>query len=275
MSADLFVADTGEAELPVMLCLHSLFLDHTMFDELASAAAGRFRVVRPDFRGQGRNPDETGMVTMDQCADDIAALLDRLGDDPVNVVAQSMGGDVAVRVAARRPDQVEALVLLGSSARGEPDEHLEAFRPIADEVARRGFVDELLDTTTQIMFGESCRKDPARADLVAHWRAHFAGLSKGLAGPIRGVVERPSAVALLPSIKARTLVVSGGEDGARPPDWSAELVAGIPNAELWTLPTTGHSVILESPEAVIPRVLAFLEDRGGQRGPGQPGAGRS
>lgn len=258
MSADLFVADTGEVDLPVVLCLHSLFIDHTMFDELVAAAAGRFRMVRPDFRGQGANPDATELVTMDQCVDDILDLLDRLGLERVHVVAQSMGGDVAVRVAARRPEVVDRMVLLGSSAREEPAEHLEAFRPIADEVARRGIVDELLEATTQIMFGETCRNDPARADVLTRWRAHFAALSPGLAHAIRGVVERPSAVSLLPSITAKTLVVSGGEDGARPPEWSAELVDGIPDAELWSLPTTGHSVILEQPTVVIERVLAFL-----------------
>lgn len=260
MSADLFVADTGEADLPVILCLHSLFIDHTMFDELVAAAAGRFRMVRPDFRGQGANPDATELVTMDQCADDILDLLDHLGLERVHVVAQSMGGDVAVRVAARRPEVVDRMVLLGSSAREEPDEHLEAFRPIADEVARRGIVEELLETTTQIMFGETFRNDPARADDLARWRAHFASLSPGLASAIRGVVERPSAVGLLPSITATTLVASGGEDGARPPEWSQELVDGIPDAELWSLPTTGHSVILEQPAAVIDRVLAFLSE---------------
>ena len=50
----LWVADTGEANLPVILCLHSCFLDGTMFDGLVSAADGKFRVVRPDFRGQGK-----------------------------------------------------------------------------------------------------------------------------------------------------------------------------------------------------------------------------
>jgi 3-oxoadipate enol-lactonase len=260
MSADLFVADTGEADLPVVLCLHSLFIDHTMFDELTAAAAGRFRVVRPDFRGQGANPDAAEQVTMDQCADDILDLLDRLGLERVHVVAQSMGGDVAVRVAARRPEVVDRMVLLGTSAREEPAEHLEAFRPVVDEVARSGFVDELVETTTQIMFGETFRNDPTNADVLTRWRAHFAALSPGLAHAARGVVERPSAVGMLPSITAKTLVVSGGEDSARPPAWSAELVDGIRDAELWSLPTTGHSVILEQPTVVIDRILQFLDD---------------
>jgi len=159
MSADLFVADTGEVDLPVVLCLHSLFIDHTMFDERVAAAAGRFRMVRPDFRGQGGNPDATELVTMDQCADDILDLLDRLRPERVLVVAQSMGGDVAVRVAARPPEVIDRMVLLGSSAREEPAEHLEAFRSIASKFARRGIVDELLEATTQIMFGDTCRND--------------------------------------------------------------------------------------------------------------------
>lgn len=258
MSADLFVADTGEADLPVVLCLHSLFLDQSMFNDLTKAANGRFRMVRPDFRGQGANPDASELVSMDQCANDVLALIERLGLDRVHVVAQSMGGDVAVRVTARRPDLVDRLVLLGSSAREEPAENLAAFGPIADEVERTGFVGEILETTMQIMFGETIRTDPSRTDIVANWRGRIAALSPGLAHAVRGVVERPSAVAMLPDVLATTLVVSGGEDLARPPAWSEELVELIPDAELWSLPRTGHSVILEQPDLVGNRVLNFL-----------------
>jgi 3-oxoadipate enol-lactonase len=258
MTAELFVADTGEADRPVVVCLHSLFLDHTMFDELVAAAAGRFRMVRPDFRGQGASPAATDTVTMDDCAHDILDVIDDLGVERVHVVAQSMGGDVAVRVAAHRAAAVDRMVLLGSSAREEPPEHLEAFRPIADQVARQGFNGELVDTTTEIMFGRTFRNDPDNVGELTRWRAHFAALPPGVAHAIRGVIERPSAVELLPSVTARTLVVSGGEDEVRPPEWSQELVDNIPDADLWTLETTGHSVILEQPAVVIDRVLSFL-----------------
>lgn len=260
MSAGLFVADTGEADLPTVVCLHSLFLDHTMFDGLVAASEGRFRMVRPDFRGQGANPDATELVSMDQCADDILELLDDLDAGPVHLVAQSMGGDVAIRVAARRPGAVDRLALLGTSAREEPAEHLEAFGPLADQIERDGVSGDTLEMVHQIMFGETARNDPARAEDLAEWRAHFAALSPGVAHPSRGVVQRPSAVDLLPQITARTLVISGGEDGARPPEWSQELVDGIFDAELMTLPDAGHSVILEQPAKVIEQVLSFLGD---------------
>ncbi|AXT86125.1 alpha/beta hydrolase [Aeromicrobium sp. A1-2] len=260
MSADLFVADTGEADLPAVVCLHSLFLDHTMFDAFTQAAAGRLRVIRPEFRGQARNGDATETVTMDICADDILDLLARLGLDRVHLVAQSMGGDVAVRVAARRPEAIDRMVMLGSSVRAEPPEQLEAFRPIAEEVSRHGFVGDILEMVVQIMLGETCRNDPGRADVLAKMRADIAALRPGLHHAVRGVVGRESAVDLLPAVSAPTLVVSGGEDIARPPEWSQEVVDGIAGAELWSLPTAGHSVIIEQPDVVIERVLSFLSE---------------
>lgn len=260
MSAELFVADTGEADLPAVVCLHSLFLDHTMFDAFTAAAAGTFRVIRPEFRGQGRNGDATEIVTMDACADDVLELLDRLGLDRVHVVAQSMGGDVAARVAARRPDLVDKLVFLGSSVRAEPAEQLEAFTPIAEEVSRHGFVGEIHQMVLQIMLGESCRSDPDRADVVQKMSAELSALRPGLHHAVRGVVGRESAVDLLPSITATTWVISGGEDIARPPEWSQEIVDGIAGAELWSLPHVGHSVITEQPDVVIPRLLQFLSE---------------
>lgn len=258
MSAELFVADTGEADLPAVVCLHSLFLDHTMFDAFTAAAAGRFRVIRPEFRGQGRNGDASAIVTMDDCADDVLDLLDRLKLDRVHVVAQSMGGDVAVRVAARRPEAIDRLAFLGSSVRAEPAEQLAAFAPIAEEVERNGFQGDILEMVFQIMLGESCRNDPERADVAAKMHAEIAALRPGLHFAVRGVVERESAVDLLPKVAATTLVVSGGEDVARPPEWSQEVVDGIAGAELWSLPTVGHSVITEQPELVIGRLLDFL-----------------
>jgi 3-oxoadipate enol-lactonase len=257
----LHVKDSGDHGLPVVLGLHSLFLDARMFDGLAEAATGRFRVVCPDFRGQGRSaPAEGPLVDMDTCADDIIAVIERLDAGPVHVVAQSMGGDVAIRVAVRRPELIRSIVMLGSSARDEPPENLEAFGPIADEVARSGFVGEILEKTIAIMFGETTRQDPARHDVVALWRERIAALPPELAPAIRGVVERRSVVGLLPQVRAPVLVISGTEDVARPPAWADEVVAGLPDSELLRLEGVGHSPILEAPEQVLPRVLAFLEE---------------
>src|SRR4051794_32056786 len=93
----LHVRDSGERDVDTILCLHSLFLDGSMFDGLAAAAAARSRVVVPASRAQGASaPADGEEVTMERCTDDVEAVLDALGLDGFHIVAQSMGGDVAV-----------------------------------------------------------------------------------------------------------------------------------------------------------------------------------
>ncbi|MEV6984215.1 alpha/beta hydrolase [Sphaerisporangium sp. NPDC051017] len=251
--------DTGESHLSPVLCLHSLFLDPRAFDGLAAAGAGRFRFITPEFLGQAGRLDEVdATVTMDQCTDDVLALVERLALTSVSIVGQSMGGDVAVRIAARRPDLVGKLVLMGSSARAETDEHLHLFGAFVDKFEREGFTPEVVDFVKGILFAATVLNDPARSDIHETWTKRLSELSPRLAHAARGVVQRESALALLPLITARTLIISGTQDQARPPAWSDEMFEAIPNAELWRIKTAGHSPCLEAPDAVIPRVLEFL-----------------
>ena len=251
--------DTGERHLHPVLCLHSLFLDPRAFDGLVAAGAGRFRFIAPEFPGQaGRLDEAAATVTMDQCTDDVLALVDRLGLGTVSVVGQSMGGDVAVRMAARRPGLVGRLVLMGSSAGAETPENREVFGAFVDRFEREGFTPEIVDFVKGILFAETVLNDPGRLDIHKTWTERLAELSPGLAHAARGVVERESALDLLPRITARTLVISGTQDRARPPAWSDEMFDAIPDAELWRIKTAGHSPCLEAPDTVIPRVLEFL-----------------
>ncbi|MBB6123626.1 alpha/beta fold hydrolase [Sphingobium subterraneum] len=255
----LWVDDTGEADLPPILCLHSLFLDGRMFDALVPAAKGRFRVIRPDFRGQGSSaPSTDALVTMDCCADDMIALIETLALPPVHLIAASMGGDVAVRIAARRPDLCASMVMMGSSARGEPEDQKGNFTDLLDRTRAIGFVGDDLDMMMSIMFGATTRSKPEKQAMIEHWRTHIGRLAPSTWAAMVGVVERPSAVSLLPRVKAPTLVYLSDEDIARPQEWTHEVADNIPGATLQRLEAVGHSPILEIPDIVIPQTLDFM-----------------
>lgn len=256
----LWIDDTGEKDLPVVLCLHSLWLNRTMFADFVAAVSGKYRVICPDFRGQGQSaPSCTEVVTMEDCAADIEALLDTLKLSGVHVVAQSMGGDVALRLASKRKDLVASLTMLGSSARGEPPEQLDWVNKWLDgAIVDGGFKGENLDILYSVMFGETTRKSGTRQQMLNHWRDYMEAGTLALWPAIRGVIERKSAVHLLPSVTQPTLVFSGVEDMPRPPAWADEVMAGLPNATLQRLEKIGHSPMLEAPEQVIPRITAFL-----------------
>src|SRR5262249_42879083 len=80
----------------------------------------RYRVVRPDLRGFGRStpmPAER-VWTLDGIGDDLAALLDHLATGPVHLVGAKLGGMIALRFAAARPDRVRTLTVLGAPVSG-------------------------------------------------------------------------------------------------------------------------------------------------------------
>lgn len=256
----LWVRDTGETQLPVVLCLHSCFLDGTMFDGLVQAASGKFRVIRPDFRGQGQSAIENvDIISMDQCAEDIQALINAMELTNVNVMAQSMGGDVAFRLIAANQHLFRSLVVAGSSACGEPAGQGERFAQWVVDAGEHGFTGEILELTMEVMFGKTSRNDPSKAELIAYWRAKIEALPRALRPAMKGVMHRESSVGLLPSIEIPVLIINGEEDMPRPPAWSDEMQRELPNSTLVRLSKIGHSPTLEAPEQVLPQILSFYE----------------
>lgn len=244
---------------PAILCLHSLFLSPTMFDQLNEDIGQRAKLICPTFPGQAdRLHEPTDIVTMDACALDVLSTVDRLGIERFSIVAQSMGGDVAFRIAAKYPARVERLVLMGASARAEPPEQKAAFAASAERVARDGFGPELVDFVMGVLFGRSTLADPRMAAMLARIRQQLGSIGPNFVHASRGVVERESVVDLLSQVRAPSLVISGTEDPVRPPAWSDELFDGLPDCQLWRLKGVGHSPLLEAPALVNPRIIAFL-----------------
>ena len=257
----LWLDDTAEPDLPVVLALHSLFLDNRMFDGFVEAAAGRYRVVRPEYRGQGRSaPATTDLIDMDQVADDFVELIEKLGLEDINLLMQSMGGDVGFRLLHKLQGRFRAAVAMGSSVRNEPPDQLEEFRKWVDDACTGGFQGETLKMTTEIMFGETTRNDPSKQPVVELWRDRMSRLPLSLRPAMSGVIERGNALPLLPEIDVPTLIFSGDEDHARPPAWAQEMHDALPHSKLVSMKGVGHSPILEVPETIIPQILDFFDD---------------
>lgn len=110
-----WLAPDARRERAVVL-LHGLASNHTRFDEFAQATAltDTWTLVQPDLRGQGLSRWR-GRITARIAADDIAALLDKLGYRRTAVIGHSVGANVALAFARAYPDRTQALVLI------EPD----------------------------------------------------------------------------------------------------------------------------------------------------------
>ena len=112
----LFYEDHGPKNAPVLVLSHSLFFDHKMFVHQVEHLAKDIRIVCYDHRDQGESAN-TGLlsVDMDTLTMDAAALIETLGLGACFFAGNSMGGFVALRLAARRPDLIKGCIVLGSS----------------------------------------------------------------------------------------------------------------------------------------------------------------
>lgn len=95
---------------PTVLALHGSFGRGTVFAPLADRLRRAARVVALDQRGHGL-ADHGGPFTRAEFVADAAAVIDRLGSDPVVVLGHSLGGITAYQLAARHPERVRALII--------------------------------------------------------------------------------------------------------------------------------------------------------------------
>ena len=106
----------GPEGAPTVLLLHGWMASGGLnWFQVFQPLSEHFRVVAPDLRGHGRGIRSRRRFRLADCADDVAALLDELGeDDPVVVVGYSMGGPVAQLLWKRHPEMVRGLVICAS-----------------------------------------------------------------------------------------------------------------------------------------------------------------
>ena len=122
--------DNGPRSAPTLVFSHSLFFNSSMFEHQVAAFADRYRVICYDHRGQGasdRAPRE--QLDMDTLSEDAAGLIEHLDLGPVHFAGNSLGGFIALRLAARRPELLASVIMLGSSA--EAEGKIAAFDPLA------------------------------------------------------------------------------------------------------------------------------------------------
>src|SRR5690606_262658 len=96
-----------------LLLMHGLTRNSADFEPLAEALAGRNRLIVPDQRGRGLSASdpEPANYRPDVYARDMFALLDHLGIERVGLIGTSMGGLMAMLMAAMQPGRVGAIVL--------------------------------------------------------------------------------------------------------------------------------------------------------------------
>ncbi len=237
---------------------HGLLWSCRMFDDQIAALKDRYRCIAFDFRGQGKSEVTRDGYDMETLYEDAAALIEALDCAPCRFVGLSMGGFIAMRLAARRPDLIKSLILLETSADPEPSENIPKYRQLNFIVRWLG-PGLVVNQVMPVMFGQKFLTDPARAEQRQQWRRR--GVSNHRIGVTRattGVITRRSIYDEIEKIRVPTLIIVGDQDVATVPAKSQRIHERIAGSRLAIIPGAGHTSTVEEPAAVNAAINEFL-----------------
>jgi pimeloyl-ACP methyl ester carboxylesterase len=230
---------------PVVL-IHGLGGSSDWWRHNFDALAERHTVAAVDLVGFGRNRFFLRPSRLPLAFEEIAALLGRwietsFGGERVHLVGNSMGGHVAIHLAAERPELVRSLVLVSSTGipfELDPRIHLQNL-----------FVPQGIVSFSRIMARDAFRAGPTSL---------FVAFSRLL---------RDDARPLLRTLTMPVLLLWGERDPLVPLSYARQIAGLVPQARLVTVPGAAHVPMWERPELFNRELIAFLDQVDGAPSP--------
>lgn len=252
MSDTAAMTDLGAGEPWVLL--HSFPVDRRMWAaQCAALAADGRRAIALDLPGFGGAPRMTvAPPSLDAYVDAVLATLDALALDRVTLVGLSLGGYVALRLAARAPGRLRGLVLADTRAAADGPE-ARAGRVLNLALVRSRGTGALIEK----MLPHLLHRDAPDAvrDALRGWAADQSAEAVGDA--LLAMRDRGDATPVLAAIACPTLLLVGSHDTITPPAEHAAMGAAIAGSRVEVIEGAGHLSNLERPEAFNAALLRW------------------
>ena len=249
--ATLHISDQGPRDGRVVMFANSLGTDLRVWDLLLPLLPADLRVIRFDKRGHGLSDASPAPYAMEALVADAEAICEALSLKDVTFIGLSIGGLIGQGLAAKRPDLIQALVLMDTAAKIGSAEmwntRISAVRegglaPMGPAIMERWFTAPFRDNRPEF----------------ALWTNMLTRTT------VEGYVGCCAAIAgadLTESTRALTLPVEvfcGDQDGSTPPDL-VRATAELCGAPFRLIADAGHIPCVEQPEATAALLTDFLE----------------
>lgn len=234
--------------------LHGWAANRHVFNDLIPRLPANWQIEALNLPGHGDAPHHDAF--------DVAAVADgyaNIIEDNAYILGWSLGGMVALYLAARHPHKVRALCLTASFAKfraeaGYPEglsnpalaKMLDLFRQDYPKYIRQFF---------QLQFLYSKDQQPILENILPDITKHGtpAALQEAL-----NALDQADARALLPAIQAPTLLVFGNKDSITPPRMGEYLHRHLPHSELHVLPQAAHAPFLTQADTFAALLADFF-----------------
>lgn len=228
---------------PLLLLLPGLMCDAAVWRAQTAAFEAAYEVRAPNFFGLG---------SFDAMAEAALALADR----PFALAGHSMGGRVAMQMAAMAPERVRRLALLDTAAHLPAPGEAERRMALVATGEREG-IDAVIEAWLPPMLAPAHREDRAL------WEEISAMLRRAGVATLRdqqqALLGRRDGFAQLDRVKVPTAFITGALDSWSPPEQHRDMQAHVPGSTLTVIDGCGHMAPMEAPDAVNRALAEWLE----------------
>jgi len=255
--------DHGDPEQPCLLFMHGFMGDKHDWDDITPSFRRDYRTLAIDLPGHGETtvPDDS-LYRMEHCAAGLISLLQNLGIGDCSVIGYSMGGRLAVYLAAAFPQRFSSFILESTSPGLKTAEERRVRREHDEALARRledgDFSDFLQEWYQQPLFS-SLSSDRSTLESIIKKRLQNdpARLARSLR--MMGTGTQPPVWERLGKITAPVLMLSGGLD-AKFSGIATEVTRLCRSAKSHIISGCGHNVHAENPAAFVKACRRFLSE---------------
>ena len=256
---------------PDLVLLHGWGLNLRVWDGLVQELSGRFRMITVDLPGHGRSGWRAGRGTPAEQAWLIHSTLAPVSNR-YSLLGWSMGGQIALDLAAAMPGQIHRLLLVAATPRfaESPDWPIGMPAAVLDKLAAQLSTDyeqtvrDFLELQVRGSIDGGTALEQLRNALFVHGQAKPEALQAGLNTLVMSDL-RPT----LSHVKVPTLVISGQHDRITAPAASRALAQALPDAIYVEMRRAAHAPFLSHRKEFAALVAKFL--RGAQIGEGAEG----
>jgi pimeloyl-ACP methyl ester carboxylesterase len=243
-----------DAARPTVVFLHGAGLDHSWFG-LQSRYFGYHgrNVLALDLPGHGRSGGPP-LASVEAMADWVVRVLDGAGLGKAALVGHSMGSLITLECAARHPDRVERIALIGVAY---PMKVSEAFLEAARENKHDAFdMSTIWGHAAQVPLGGN--PNPGMwmyGDTLARLERLAPGV---LHNDLKACNDYAAGLDSAARVKCSALFLLGRRDVMTPPRAAASLAQAIAGSRTVQIGSSGHSLMAEAPDAVLDALIEFL-----------------
>ncbi|MCB0055487.1 MAG: alpha/beta hydrolase [Caldilineaceae bacterium] len=264
---------------PALLFVHGSTGSHTSFLPFMLQLERHAHVYALDLRGHGLSGRAPGAYQLPDYGRDVAAFVNKVVGGPVFVAGHSLGGLIALWLAAQHPDQVRGVFLedpplymtqlprFGTTGFYQYFKHLSDFLP--QHHAQRGTLDEMVEYVSRSPINDQGQTllEVAGAQAVAERALQLHQLDPATLDPLlAGILLGPHAPdELLAQVRCPVRLLAGQREagGALDAQDVARAVGQLAHCEHTVFPGVGHMIHQERPDAYAQALIHFITQEGG------------